>query len=51
MKLLGLPPLPPGAPRSCWPARWRFLYFVFAGGGEWSLDAIIAKRRAAVPSY
>ena len=28
-----------------------FLYFVFAGGGDWSLDALIAKRRAAVRSY
>jgi putative oxidoreductase len=27
-----------------------WLYFAFAGGGAWSLDNVLASRRAAVPS-
>ena len=26
---------------------WFFFYLVFAGGGEWSVDAVLARRRAA----
>ncbi len=26
---------------------WFFFYLVFAGGGQWSLDAALARRRAA----
>jgi putative oxidoreductase len=27
-----------------------FLYFVFAGAGEWSIDAMIARRKRKNPS-
>ena len=26
---------------------FMFLYFAFAGGGEWSLDAVLARRKPA----
>lgn len=48
------------APRNFWPGlnggelaalyAFLFLYFVFAGGGAWSVDALRVRRRPAVTS-